>query len=60
MPCQRRTTANLQARPHLTPARSFRDDIVVVLIAPWGRARWYPCVLVVHEHTVGPFGLSTF
>jgi NADPH-dependent 2,4-dienoyl-CoA reductase/sulfur reductase-like enzyme len=31
MPCQRRTTANLQARPHLTPARSFRDDIVVVV-----------------------------
>jgi hypothetical protein len=31
MPCKPRTTANLQATPPLTPARSFRDDIVVVL-----------------------------
>jgi hypothetical protein len=33
MPCKPAPTANLQARPLLTPARSFRDDIVVVAIA---------------------------
>ncbi len=30
MPGKRHTTANLHARHHLTPARSFRDDIAVV------------------------------
>jgi hypothetical protein len=39
MPCKPSTAANLQARPRLTPARSFRDDIDTVRTgALWQRA----------------------
>jgi hypothetical protein len=46
MPCKPPATANLQARPPLTPARSFRDDIVptdaALVSVQMATGRFYP------------------